>query len=76
MLALRGKGAKESHTTTSVDGGILAGDILLRIVGAYKHLGTLATSTGCPSQDAARRVSQGTATYAKVSGKFLSSALF
>ena len=75
-LSLKGKGAKAIRKTISCDGGPFVDATVLRVVGAYKHLGTLATSTGCPTQDAARRVAQGTAAYAKLSGKFLSSALF
>ena len=76
VLSVRGTSAKAIRKTISCDGGLLVGAALLRVVCAYKHLGTLATSTGCPAQDAARGVAQGTAAYAKVSGKFISSALF
>ena len=56
--------------------GIQAGDILIRVVTAYRHLGTMVTPTACPTQDAARRVSLATSAYAIISGHVLSSKQF
>ena len=74
VLSLQGAGAKAICKTIACDGGLLVGAALPRVVCAYKHLGTLATSTGCPTQDVARRVAQGSAAYAKFSGKCISCA--
>ena len=76
LLALRGPGAKALRKDIVSDGGLRVGAAKLRVVCSYKHLGTLATATGCPAQDAARRVAQGSAVYSKFSGKIISSALF
>ena len=76
LLALRGPGAKALRKDIVSDGGLRVGAAKLRVVCSYKHLGTLATATGCPVQDAARRVAQGSVAYSKFSGKFFSSALF
>ena len=68
LLSLRSIGAKAIRKAIVSDGGLCVGPALLRVVCAYKHLGTLVTSTGCPTQDAAKRVTQGSAAYAKFSG--------
>ena len=73
LLPLRGVGAKALRHEIEAVGGICAEGVILRAVGADKHLGTLVTSTACPTQDAARRVSLAGSVYAKVSGHVLSS---
>ena len=76
ILSLRGPGAKGLRQEIEAVGGILTERVLLRIVGADKHLGTLVTPTACPRQEAARRVSQASTAYASLSGHFLSSIKF
>ena len=76
ILSLRGPGAHALRVEIDTLKGILAGDLLIRVVSAYKHLGTSVTSTACPTQDAARRVSLASGAYSKVSGHFLSSMQF
>ena len=76
VLARRGPGAKGLTLEIMNFGGILAGEVTVRVVPAYKHLGTLVTSTACPTQDAARRANLDTIAYSRVSGHFLSSRQF
>ena len=52
-------------------GGISTGEVTLRVAPAYKHVGTLVTSTDCPTQDAAHRINHATIAYSEVSGHFL-----
>ena len=71
-----GLGAEALRQEIDAVGGTLTEHFTTRVVGAYKHLGTLVTSTACPTQDAARRVSQASGAYARVSGHVLSSSQF
>ena len=71
MLSLRGQGARALRLEIEACGGIQAGDVLIRAVAAYEYSGTLVTSTACPTQDAAKRITLATGAYAKVSGHFL-----
>ena len=48
LLSLRGSGAKALRKAIVSDGGLCVGPAMLSVVCTYKHLGTLATSTGCP----------------------------
>lgn len=57
-----------------IHGGIVLEAFTLRVRSSYKQLGTLVTSTGCPTADAARRVSKTYTAYNQLSGHFLSSA--
>ena len=75
-MSLRGFGAKAFRIEITDLGGISAGDVVVRALSAYKHLGTLVTSTARPTQDAARRTNLATIAYSKVSGHFVSSKQF
>ena len=70
ILSLRGPGAKALRQEIEVVSGIFADKFTVRVAGAYKHLGTLVTSTACPTPDAARLVSLVGWAYARVSGHF------
>ena len=74
VLALRGPSAKACKAHILESGGLLCDEFTLRVVPAYKHLGTLATYTAIPTRDAARRIQQANKAYAKMSGHFLGSA--
>ena len=68
ILALRGTEAETLRQEIVAVGGISAEGFTLRVVGAYKHVGTLVTSTACPTQDAAKRVALANAAYSRMSG--------
>ena len=70
ILSLRGPSAKALRQAIEALGSILTEEVSVRVVCAYKHLGTTVTSTACPSQDAARRVSKAVSADASVSGQF------
>ena len=70
ILVLRVPGAKAMRQEVEAVGGALTELFAMRVVGAYKRLGNMVTSTACPTQDAATRVSQATGAYARVSGSF------
>ena len=53
ILALRGSDARRSNPSILEQKGLAIGEVILRTVPAYKHLGTLVTYTATPTRDAA-----------------------
>ena len=73
ILALRGPGVKDCKAQIQAAGGLPSGEFTLRVVPAYKHLGTLVTFTAVPTRNAARRTQQASKADAKMSGHLLGS---
>ena len=76
ILVLRGTEAKALRQEIAAVGGISAEGFTLQAVGAYKNLCTLVTSTPCPTQDAARRISLATAASSRIVGHVRSARQF